>query len=59
MIGFGGLIEKGEDDVYGFGKGFGRVRIAEKDIGAGVIEIEGREAKLRSRETWLRMWTSN
>ena len=56
IVGFGRLIENRKDGVYGFGKSFGRVHISEKDIGAGVIEVEGREAKLWSWETWFWMW---
>ena len=59
IVGFGGLIKNGEDSVYGFGKGFGRVGIVEKDTGAGVIEIEGREAKLWNWETRFWMWTTS
>lgn len=59
IIGFGGLVENGKDAIYGFGKSFGRVCIAEKDIGARVIEIEGRQAKLWSWETWFWMWTTS
>lgn len=58
IIGFGGLIENGKDGIYGFRKSFGRVCIAEKDTGAGVIEIERRQAKLWDWETWFWMWTT-
>lgn len=58
FICFCGLIENGQDGVYGFGKSFERVRGAEKDIGAGVIKIEGREAKLWSWEPWFWMGTT-
>lgn len=57
IVGFGGLIENGKDGVYGCRKSLGRVYIAEEDIGAGVIKIKGREAKLWSWETGFRMWT--
>ena len=55
---FGGLIEDGKDCVHGFGKSFERVCIAEKYIGAGVIEIEGREAKLWIWEIGFWMWAT-
>ena len=58
IIGFGRLIENGEDGVYGFGKCFDRIGIIKKDIGARVIEIEGRKAKLWSWEIWFGMWTT-
>lgn len=59
IVGFGRPIENGKDSVYGIGKSFRRVTVAEKDIGTGVIEIEGGEAELWSRELWFRMWTTS
>ena len=51
VVGLGRLIESGKDGVYSFGKSFARVCITEEDIGARMIEIEGREAKLRGWES--------
>ena len=51
-ISFSGLVEDGKDGVYGFGKSFRRVGIVEKHTGTGVIEIEGREAKLWGWKAW-------
>ena len=59
IVGSGGLVENGLDGIYGFGKGFERVQITEKDIGPRVIEIEGREAKFWGWETWFGMWTAS
>ena len=59
IVGFGWPIESGKDGVYGIGKSFGRVAVAEEDIGTGVIEIEGIEAELWSWEFWFRMWTTS
>ena len=59
IVGFCWPIESGEDGVYGIGKSFGRVPVAEKDIGAGVVEIEGSETELWSWEIWFRIWTTN
>lgn len=58
VIGFGGLVENGEDGVHGFRKSFGWVGGSEKDIGAGMIKIEAGEAKLWGWELWLGMWTT-
>ena len=58
IVAFGRLIENGKDGIYGFAKRFERVCIIEKDIGARVIEIECREAKLCSWEIWFGVWTT-
>lgn len=58
IVGCDRLIENGKDSVYGSGKSSGRIRIAEKDIGSRVIEIESREAKLWGWDTWFGMWTT-
>ena len=57
IVAFGRLIEDGEDGIYGFGKRFDRIGIIKEDIGARVIEIEGRKTKFWSWEIWFGMWT--
>lgn len=59
IVGFGWPIESGKDGIYGIGKSFGRVPVAEEDVGTGVIEIEGSEAELWSWEIRFRMWTTS
>lgn len=58
IVGFGWPVESGKDGVYSFGQSFGRVVIAEKDIGAGVIKVEGCEAELWSWEIRFGMRTT-
>ena len=57
IVGFGGPIENGQYGVYSFRKSFGRVRVAEKDIGASVIQVERREAKFWRWKFWYWMGT--
>lgn len=59
IVGFGWPVESGKDSVYSFRQRFRRILVAEKDIGAGVIKIEGSKAKLWSWEMWFRMWTTS
>lgn len=59
IVGFGGLIENGKDGVDCLRKSFGRIRIAEKDIGARVIKVKGREAELWDWKGWFWMWTTS
>ena len=58
IIGFCGLVENGEDRVYGLGQSFGRIGIIEEYIGPRVIEIEAGEAKLWGWKIRLGMWTT-
>ncbi len=59
IVSFGWLIKSGKNGIYGFGESFGRVGISKEDIGAWVVKIEDREAKLWSWETWFGMWTTS